>query len=161
MYILRYFNPRTPRGVRLSFRMVLLYHTLFQPTHPSRGATMFPGAGRGYVSISTHAPLAGCDEYGRALWTTWIDFNPRTPRGVRPVSALSCAQHSLISIHAPLAGCDGLDLRRAANPGISTHAPLAGCDKGLRLFAAMMAISTHAPLAGCDRRQCRSWRTPV
>ena len=55
------FNPRTPRGVRLSSNSMMSQTTIFQSTHPARGATDGRPAAQ-----SAHA-----------------DFNPRTPRGVR------------------------------------------------------------------------------
>ena len=58
-----YFNPRTPRGVRLRSGFFGLNTEQFQSTHPARGATVRPD-----ISIFT-----------RRLY----NFNPRTPRGVR------------------------------------------------------------------------------
>ena len=78
------FNPRTPRGVRLS------------------AAVAVPV----YLQISIRAPLAGCDQ-GQLFFNPYIqDFNPRTPRGVRQFAMdLNTFIHH-ISIRAPLAGCD-------------------------------------------------------
>ena len=126
----------------------------FQSTHPLRGATLRPKrkliaegisihaplAGcdnllsnhRARGGISIHAPLAGCDK-GRATQGGQIlDFNPRTPCGVRlyrhifynfclsfqsthPLRGATVKQKIIffkirISIHAPLAGCDYLRL---------------------------------------------------
>ena len=128
------------------------------------------------ISISIHAPRAGCD-HGLVL-DAW---------------------HGVISIHAPRAGCDAHGLHRAVLVHISIHAPRAGCDVGWMLHglpwwtfqsthpvrgatlpdkyisneipnfnprtpcgvrragrgAALCAppISIHAPRAGCDRSQ--------
>ena len=79
--------------------------------------------------ISTHAPLARCDLYGNFLAICIVNFNSRTSCEVRPrcdddVRALQ------ISTHAPLARCDvhvGHLVDHCAN--ISTHAPLARCDR--------------------------------
>ena len=57
-----YFNPRTPRGVRLTHSFSSDGSSGFQSKHPARGAT---------CSYCKHGPING-------------DFNPRTPRGVRP-----------------------------------------------------------------------------
>ena len=109
-----------------------------------------PGRGIGRGDISTHAPLARCDE-----------------------TAFPSARSQSISTHAPLARCDKFGPGRTTRPGISTHAPLARCDHGQcgtggrgngfqlthLLRGATMAsklgdwifpISTHAPLARCD-----------
>ena len=79
----RYFNPRTPRGVRRSDEKQSRRTGRFQSTHPSRGATQCGGAQRDLSRISIHAPLAGCDfpSSGGAFFQ--LNFNPRTPRGVR------------------------------------------------------------------------------
>ena len=58
-----------------------------------------------------------------------IDFNPRTPCGVRLSHLLYDSDLLHISIHAPLAGCD--DMQQAVTDTkleISIHAPLTGCD---------------------------------
>ena len=55
------FNPRTPHGVRLPFLQVLSLTLRFQPTHPSRGATLMLAHQLIADAISTHAPLTGCD----------------------------------------------------------------------------------------------------
>ena len=102
-----YFNPRTPRGVRLLIGVYSLglrsisihapregcdvsWYTTnslkhqFQSTHPARGATL----------SSPHRPFSH------------RDFNPRTPRGVRPVCRSIWEVGKKISIHAPREGCD-------------------------------------------------------
>ena len=79
----RYFNPRTPRGVRL----LLLFHSnhrgLFQSTHPARGATKLRLFQVKQLIISIHAPREGCDKMPDIQRGRSLNFNPRTPRGVR------------------------------------------------------------------------------
>ena len=56
------FNPRTPCGVRPHLEGIVPSHiSIFQSTHPVRGATVQDGrkGRRGVISI--HAPRAGCD----------------------------------------------------------------------------------------------------
>ena len=79
-----YFNPRTPRGVRLTHSFSSDGSSGFQSKHPARGAT---------CSYCKHGPING-------------DFNPRTPRGVRHAIWLRGVPHQGISIHAPREGCD-------------------------------------------------------
>ena len=55
----------------------------FQSTHPSRGATGMILFDELLATISIHAPLAGCDYKGYIVTFSLMDFNPRTPRGVR------------------------------------------------------------------------------
>ena len=100
------FNPRTPRGVRpghdaaaedrphISIHAPLagcdllgginrVIDAAFQSTHPSRGATGMILFDELLATISIHAPLAGCDYKGYIVTFSLMDFNPRTPRGVR------------------------------------------------------------------------------
>ena len=56
-----YFNPRAPRGARLTLPMSSARSTVFQSTRPSRGATNAVDKFFDKVIISIHAPLAGRD----------------------------------------------------------------------------------------------------
>ena len=57
----RYFNPRTPCGVRPKLKQMQEALEEFQSTHPLRGATVYLDFGMEDINISIHAPLAGCD----------------------------------------------------------------------------------------------------
>ena len=127
----QHFNPRTPRGVRPHQpRLPVQFHSTFQSTHPARGATFFalctrsaqrfqsthPARGATGASavkpprqeISIHAPREGCDSSPGRATVPPTDFNPRTPRGVRPTPVPAWMQTTVsISIHAPREGCDG------------------------------------------------------
>ena len=78
------FNPRTPCGVRPLRGSGSSQSQRFQSTHPLRGATRGNQDAPAAAGISIHAPLAGCDY-------------------IHPARRYCI----LISIHAPLAGCDG------------------------------------------------------
>ena len=56
-----HFNPRTPCGVRLSSALPASIVAVFQSTHPMRGATRPITFEDGDITISIHAPHAGCD----------------------------------------------------------------------------------------------------
>ena len=84
----RYFNPRTPCGVRLRRSETPSPSRGFQSTHPLRGATGWSYRMPNEVTISIHAPLAGCDLLRSDLLRRLDDFNPRTPCGVRPSALL-------------------------------------------------------------------------
>ena len=81
--------------------------TRFQSTHPARGATGYQYFYSEALQISIHAPREGCDRHTAVnskrinvfqsthpargatyccsqLCQCYYDFNPRTPRGVRP-----------------------------------------------------------------------------
>ena len=83
---LLYFNPRAPRGARL---MVLLLSPLrlgFQSTCPARGTTKPRLSVACQTTISIHVPREGHDGFPRSIVGNQTDFNPRAPRGARPVS---------------------------------------------------------------------------
>ena len=79
-----YFNPRTPRGVRLGPQMILTRPPVFQSTHPARGATL--------DEHRSHGPA--------------LKFQSTHP--ARGATFSSCQLISIppISIHAPREGCD-------------------------------------------------------
>ena len=79
---------------------------LFQSTHPARGATDERPVYITRTGISIHAPREGCDPAPAVTDTCSADFNPRTPRGVRPTPTVFFYQTDDISIHAPREGCD-------------------------------------------------------
>ena len=129
------------------------------------------------MSISIHAPRVGCDTPSRCLRVRVKYFNPRTPRGVRPYSAVdstftaafqsthpawgatSCGNFSVSSstfqsTH-PAWGATQAVLQDAKLRAISIHAPRVGCDAAFSvLFNCTVAISIHAPRVGCDRQAC-------
>ena len=144
----------------------------FQPTLPLRGATglwLWWHVGN---RVSTHAPLAGSDGYGRTSCRESPCFNPRSPCGERrrhhrtmsrwcgfqptlPLRGATAADPrgaplGVVSTHAPLAGSDGHAREAQDHEAVSTHAPLAGSDKGQRVRHRLHHVSTHAPLAGSD-----------
>ena len=113
---------------------VQLLLTLFQSTHPVRGATRMWTDLPDWMDISIHAPRAGCDW----PWTTLPAplppyFNPRTPCGVRQGVRQMEQKQVKISIHAPRAGCDAAAfVQTLLEKEISIHAPRAGCDSNWR-----------------------------
>ena len=123
----------------------------FQSSHPWRGATGSPALLRQHRRISILAPLAGCDRALRRGRCRHKDFNPRTPGGVRHPEAYKRRVRDRISILAPLAGCDRA---RAEQPRkvlyFNPRTP-----GGVRLLNELAGyqydpISILAPLAGCD-----------
>ena len=143
---------------------------------PLAGCDARPQPDRGrHRWISIHAPLAGCDaETEYVASTADINFNPRTPCGVRRVRR--CEKSVWPIYFNPRTPCGVrhelghfVCKRRHFNPRtpcgvrralgvaglylmpISIHAPLAGCDKKCgEGIIPRRVISIHAPLAGCD-----------
>ena len=150
--------------------------SLFQSTHPARGATFILPVFAGWHNISIHAPREGCDGTPPGSSSGRSDFNPRTPRGVRLIDGLELLAQGSISIHAPREGCDPPQAEgrcprcRYFNPRtprgvrlsgissswipcqISIHAPREGCDVCTADIPPSNRISIHAPREGCDSK---------
>ena len=83
-----YFNPRPPRGGRLLFQR-RLYAILFISIHAPREGGDFRVSLINYVrKISIHAPREGGDEHLIQNYRQHCNFNPRPPRGGRPVPVI-------------------------------------------------------------------------
>ena len=125
----RYFNPRTPCGVRRSCASASSSCGIFQSTHPVWGATT-PGCGNSRaITISIHAPRVGCDPHPLAQRGKWCG----------------------ISIHAPRVGCDGsvCTYQQVLRRFQSTH-PVWGATTRRTKMERFINISIHAPRVGCD-----------
>ncbi len=171
----RIFQPTHPlRGATRWLRMLMRVN-LFQPTHPLRGATVDINLFLRGFTISTHAPLAGCDLETAPFELTIEDFNPRTPCGVRLWIRANMTNSLAFQPTHPLRGATRyvLGARKVMiyfNPrtpcGVRrqyegefrgdyefqpTH-PLRGATQEALTAETTACISTHAPLAGCDVR---------
>ena len=111
--------------------------------------------------------------YDILKWVALVDFNPRTPYGMRlNVTVWSNSDPIFQSTH-PLRDATNHIATISSITSISIHAPLTGCDRtshihqdslpyfnprtpyGMRLFyfqsiGGIFDISIHAPLTGCD-----------
>ena len=107
-----------------------------------------------YNAISIHAPHAGCDAEGTDIPIAKLDFNPRTPCGVRPWASLPPRRRRCISIHAPHAGCDkfSFPMINAPTSFQSTH-PMRGATQ--RQKAAPSTLINFNPRTPCGVRQMR------
>ena len=170
---MRYFNPRTPCGVRRPSAKPSQRRSRFQSTHPLRGATALirSGAFTEKIFQSTH-PLRGATlcyrldgkparyfnprtpcgvrRSARSTETRMDDFNPRTPCGVRPRRMCMRARCTKFQSTHPLRGATCAERSTTERMNISIHAPLAGCDYCHPCAGNPIGISIHAPLAGCD-----------
>ena len=101
-----HFNPRTPCGVRRNNGKSTFIDTIFQSTHPLRGATSIIIVIYPFQLISIHAPLAGCDlPCGMKKRLTKLFQFTHPLRGATQLR-IAYRTAACISIHAPLAGCD-------------------------------------------------------
>ena len=101
------FNPRTPCGVR-PVRPPAYFDRLTISIHaPHAGCDLLNNAfPQSDFPISIHAPHAGCDVTILRKQGFIAYFNPRTPCGVRHALHIDHRFLVQISIHAPHAGCD-------------------------------------------------------
>ena len=147
----------------------------FQSTHPARGATgHIDLAVLALLRISIHAPREGCDvQIGRRAQDDAKHFNPRTPRGVRPLIMDAFIANANFNPRTPrgVRRTTGVYLgipqrfqsthpARGATIGIPAgHNPLLYFNprtpRGVRRYLtatldAQTSISIHAPREGCD-----------
>ena len=103
------FNPRTPGGVRPNVDVNIIDTQIISIHAPRVGCDLIRVAANAKESIfqSTH-PGWGAPILFYLLLTSLLNFNPRTPGGVRPHLRAVGTKSSLISIHAPRVGCDSL-----------------------------------------------------
>ena len=85
---------------------VIRLRSLFQLTHPTRGATRKSPPNLTNASISTHTPHTGCDEEQENTELRIDNFNSHTPHGVRPRIFSKGDRLIWISTHTPHTGCD-------------------------------------------------------
>ena len=103
------------------------------------------------LEISIHAPLTGCDK--KLNWTVanMLDFNPRTPYGMRLKAYNGIEPKGLFQSTHPLRDAtDRIGTRiEFVNKFQSTH-PLRDATKQEFHKLGDNTISIHAPLTGCD-----------
>ena len=82
---LAYFNPRSPRGERLTYKIHCNKAIInFNPRSPRGERHIYSARGVMPSGISIHAPREGSDPCSPVVGGQWEDFNPRSPRGERP-----------------------------------------------------------------------------
>ena len=97
---LLHFNPRPPRGGRPSSETTSVEGRIFQSTPSARRATGRMGQPARAAQISIHALREEGDVRTPTAAPTLSYFNPRPPRGGRPVIRAGDAAAIPISIHA-------------------------------------------------------------
>ena len=146
----RYFNPRTPCGVRHSRQQVDASTKRFQSTHPVRGATIdfFKSCAPVETFQSTH-PVRGATTIS-STDRTYTAFQSTHPvRGATTTSTIITGFCRFQSTHPVRGATDGDDGQILVFL-ISIHAPRAGCDLSPCKIPCSTSISIHAPRAGCD-----------
>ena len=123
----------------------------FQSTPPARGATnRLDGVANG-AAISIHAPREGGDRLPCPQSGSSFDFNPRPPRGGRPLPHIRFIQPSIFQSTPPARGATLSGDMCLHLPGNFNPRPPRG---GRRLSALRLdlgiVISIHAPREGGD-----------
>ena len=174
------FNPRSPRGERPRQKYLVFAVKKFQSTLPARGATLGDILRRGCAGISIHAPREGSDSIISNRAGFRRDFNPRSPRGERPIVKHRTAKTAIFQSTLPARGATAEAVRHAAassdfNPRsprgerletlhdktpykvFQSTLPARGATAGIyHPPSGAKRISIHAPREGSDRRVLRS-----
>ena len=127
----------------------------FQSTHPLRGATCYFFLSIPFPIISIHAPLAGCDLLPPLGHDKLLDFNPRTPCGVRRILCRMAARKSRFQSTHPLRGATFATILDSKLSKFQSTHPLRGATESDRGGAKIHLTfqSTH-PLRGATRYIC-------
>ena len=122
------FNPRSPSGLRPLQTATEYTAKLFQSTQPEWAATITHVQEEYSTLISIHAARVGCDWNRFICIIPQIDFNPRSPSGLRPETIADCYILADFNPRSP----SGLRLQVYTQEGwkdiISIHAARVGCD---------------------------------
>ena len=147
------FNPRTPCGVRRLPSSDANDRGEFQSTHPVRGATIVALDKVAEMTISIHAPRAGCDDLGCVVKIFVVGISIHAPRAGcdRGAPYQRCRRARFQSTH-PVRGATSADSRPVTSAAIfqSTH-PVRGATPLCAGACRRRRISIHAPRAGCDK----------
>ena len=173
--VIRYFNPRPPRGGRLAHRGAGDGPTAFQSTPPARGATPPDTVSAVSGGISIHAPREGGDIIPRIAWyvkrisihapreggdgdipdaTAWtVQFQSTPPARGATATPLKARHIYKISIHAPREGGDLLgDGLLAAPRDFNPRPPRGGRQLRLGSAVADLVFQSTPPARGATKR---------
>ena len=146
----QHFNPRPPRGGRrhlLRQQRGILIISIHAPREGGDTAIYDPDR---FEDISIHAPREGGDRLQRRDGTVYGHFNPRPPRGGRPMPIPPCILGMRFQSTPPARGATVMDQLRLGKVDISIHAPREGGDHGKCAGCHHREISIHAPREGGD-----------
>jgi len=144
------FNPRCPRGQRLLWIGMTNRCTMFQSTLPTRAATAAALAFTTPSLVSIHAAHAGSDCCRTRIYNTLACFNPRCPRGQRPVGYRNMFSANLFQSTLPTRAATPIFAPPATVENVSIHAAHAGSDNDVKLLMEHRIVSIHAAHAGSD-----------
>ena len=156
---MRYFNPRTPCGVRRTrSRSRGSTSRNFNPRTPCGVRLMRPDSGTTLSTFQSTHPVWGATTSSSSTATSYLVFQSTHPVWGATAQDPPGDHRPHISIHAPRVGCDSSFLVLGCwfmhfNPrtpcGVRLHA--------LRLHRGGLRISIHAPRVGCDADPRPRW----
>ena len=146
------FNPRSPRGERLTMPSCTLIVWRFQSTLPARGATCkLTTLDHNIQNISIHAPREGSDDKSRLGSSTGSHFNPRSPRGERRKQILMRKRQLGFQSTLPARGSDARSRSCWQRIGqFQSTLPARGATYVTVTADKTGHISIHAPREGSD-----------
>ena len=96
-----YFNPRSPRGLRQPSTEFYRFVGSFQSTQPKRAATADVQRAQVTANISIHAARVGCDNRANSAEAEKDNFNPRSPSGLRLYTGIGINYHKHFNPRSP------------------------------------------------------------
>ena len=151
----------------------------FQSTHPVWGATpscpciqplhrisihaprvgcdlpLSPQIQAGQISI--HAPRVGCDQANQVTFRELVDFNPRTPCGVRHVTVYDGFVRVKFQSTHPVWGATRIRRESVGRLQFQSTHPVWGATGEAFQSGDTLGISIHAPRVGCDGISLDLW----
>ena len=123
---------------------------MFQSTLPARGATGIFYDFSSLKKFQSTLPARGATPRIRAVSRGWTGFNPRSPRGERPVYQRKGNVFAMFQSTLPARGATPpLDCISIAF-NVSIHAPREGSDLRSEIIGRLQSVSIHAPREGSD-----------
>ena len=144
------FNPRAPRGAR---RAVVSARTVARVSihAPREGRDVQKRPGYRFTPVSIHAPREGRDFRYSVPPSGLRRFNPRAPRGARPLRAVTKTGGIDVSIHAPREGRDAICFNgMVVSEAFQSTRPARGATAHRRRIGEPHGVSIHAPREGRD-----------
>ena len=102
--------------------------SVFQFTHPGRGATRYPGAKLLTCAVSIHAPREGCDDISEVVTTALTEFQFTHPGRGATISARFLSIRAKFQFTHPGRGATDKKCSICTLIHVSIHAPREGCD---------------------------------
>ena len=148
--ILSNFNPRSPHGERPIAGTDGVYDITISTHAPRTGSDEWLDVGFNVTRpFQPTLPARGATSFGVHRQNTNY-FNPRSPHGERQIEYLSARGEDDFNPRSPHGERHIAQICSAFNVSISTHAPRTGSDGAFEIFFEIFRISTHAPRTGSD-----------